>query len=104
ITLYPRFWGLTQGTIFRFRENCRKFLQVYRKSELTAITFTYNEAEIFLSINKKDYQVLGDRTFHLLGNRILESVKKSFLEFTDNNFSQAYLTLFPMAKIGGTEF
>jgi hypothetical protein len=70
------------------------WIRIYRKKGLTAITIDYNLVEISLSIAREDYKWLGNVTYHLLAQQILERFKQSIAAFLDNDLDKSYLSLF----------
>ncbi|WP_455143262.1 hypothetical protein [Candidatus Hodarchaeum mangrovi] len=72
--------------------------KMIRKVELTYVSINYDKKEISLRINKDDYNLLHDVTFHLLGQSILNQFKLSIIEFLNNNPEKAYSILYLSSK------
>ena len=60
---------------FHDRSLYQLLIRVYTKKDLTAITINFGTEEVSLHINREDYKELGDVTYHILGEQILERIK-----------------------------
>ena len=69
-------------------------IRILKKERLTKVIIDWRLKEISLSIAREDYDWLGNVTYHLLTNQVLERFKLSIIDFIDDKQSQAYSRLF----------
>ncbi|MHA2073654.1 MAG: hypothetical protein ACXACU_01215 [Candidatus Hodarchaeales archaeon] len=69
-------------------------VRLYRKKGLTSITIDFRLEEITLSIAREDYEWLGNVTYHLLGQQILNRFKQSIIAFLKDDLDKSYSSLF----------
>jgi len=73
-------------------------IKMIRKVELTYVSINYDIKEISLRINRDDYNLLHEVTFHLLGQSLLIKFKQSIIEFLNNDPEKAYSILYLTPK------
>ena len=98
ISLYLRTTFLQRSEITKVSLFLRKFIQVVRKRNLSVITMDVNTKEMSIKLNKLDYNVLDNRTYHLLAERILNQFKTSLIEFLKGDIFVSYQKIDPMIK------
>ncbi|MFW9930668.1 MAG: hypothetical protein ACFFD1_14865 [Candidatus Thorarchaeota archaeon] len=74
-------------------------IRIYHKKRLTAIRINYKMEEISISIAREDYEWLGNVTYHLLVQQILERFKQSIIAYLENDLVKSYLSLFPPKEV-----
>ncbi|MHA2246178.1 MAG: hypothetical protein ACXADY_14535 [Candidatus Hodarchaeales archaeon] len=96
VVLYPRVLMSLPNFPFGIRSLYQLLIRVYMKRGLTAVTINFASEEVSLHINRDDYNELGDVTYHVLGEQILEKIKKSIVAFMQKDLSSSYSTMFPV--------
>ena len=90
---------LDTNFIFNIFWNPFKFLKkiynVLLKKDLTCITFDFTTNEMSFKLNKFDYEIMDNVTYHLLGENVLNKFKQSLKSFLKEDFGKSYRILFP---------
>ena len=94
--LYPRVLMSLPNLPFGIRSLYQLLIRVYTKKDLTAVTINFATEEVSLHINRDDYNELGDVTYHILGEQILERTKQSIVAFMQKDLCSSYSVLFPV--------
>lgn len=94
--LYPRVLMSLPNLPFGIRSLYQLLIRVYTKKGLTAVTINFAKEEVSLHINRDNYNELGDVTYHILGEQILERIKQSIVAFMQKDLCSSYSALFPV--------
>ncbi len=89
--------SLVQGIKISFQT----YLKILCLDGLTSIKIDYKRKEISLQVSEDDYSILGDTTYHLLGEKIIRNFKESVLASPLCHYS---ICLFYNKKKEGTIF
>jgi hypothetical protein len=70
------------------------WLKIYHRRGLTTITIDYSSEEISLTVAREDYEWLGNVTYHILAQKILNQFKLSIIAFLNSEWEKSYSILF----------
>ena len=95
IIYYLRSTFIQKTQIFNIFVLYKKFKQILKKQNLTCITVDLDTMEANFKLNREDYNVLGEITYHKLNARVLSQFKVAVNEYDHQNYLQSYESLNP---------
>lgn len=77
----------------------KRYLNVVKKKDLTVVIFDFHAKELYFKLNRNDYLLLDNITYHSLGNRLLKNFKTSLKYYLADDFDNCENILLNKPKI-----